>query len=268
MGLDLPAGRRAVRRAGAAASGLGRQRADNLRSAYQAARPGVAGGVLLSFVTAGVVGIVNITVPAFLEAPRASGYGGAASVLQSGIDLLPFAAANTAAGYVSGRLTRRLSPSVIAIVTLCLESLGLALLAGLHHTATQVVILVAVVGAGHGGTLAAEYVLLTLAARPAEAGPAAGLGSAAAGVSGAVATAAITPVLMMRLVQGRSDDAARSRRILPRLAVRRSAGCRRGHRDSGPGAAGSRRGRAASRRRLSRTLPGRQRCGPGWASVP
>jgi len=164
-------------------------------------RPGVAGGVLLFLITAGVVGIVNITVPAFLEAPPASGYGGAASVLQSGVDLLPFAAAITAAGYVSGRLTRRLSPSVIAIVTLCLEALGLVLLAGLHHTAAQVVILVALVGAGHGGTLAAEYVLLTRAVRPAEAGPAAGLGSAVAGISGAVATAAITPVLVIRLVR-------------------------------------------------------------------
>jgi MFS family permease len=165
------------------------------------ARPGVIGGILLFVVTSAAVSIVNITVPAFLEAPPAGSYGAAATVLESGVDLVPFAAAITVAGYIAARLTRRLPPSVIAAVTLCCEALGLGLLAGFHHQVVTVVILVGVVGAGHGGTVAAEYVMLTRAARRAEAGAAAGLGSAAGGISGAVAVAAVTPVLVMRLVR-------------------------------------------------------------------
>jgi MFS family permease len=165
------------------------------------ARPGVSGGILLFVVTSAAVSVVNITVPAFLEAPPVAGYGVAATVLESGVDLVPFAVAITVAGYIAARLTRRLPPSAIAAVTLCCEALGLGLLAGFHHQVVTVVILVGVVGVGHGGTLAAEYVMLTRAARRAEAGAATGLGSAAGGLSGAVAVAAITPVLVSGLVR-------------------------------------------------------------------
>ncbi len=66
------------------------------------ARPGVAAGVVLFMLTAATVGVVNLTVPSFLEAPRAAGHGTGASVLGAGLDMLPFAAAITIAGYFAG----------------------------------------------------------------------------------------------------------------------------------------------------------------------
>ena len=164
------------------------------------ALPGVGGGTLLFVVTAATVGVVNLTVPAFLEAPSAAGYGTAASVLTAGLDLLPFALAITAAGLLAGRLARRVPARVIAVGTLACEALALALLAGFHHTGAQVVIFLAVFGAGHGGTLAVEYVLLTGAVPPAAAGGVTGVASAADGVSGAVASAVTTALLAASLV--------------------------------------------------------------------
>jgi MFS family permease len=164
------------------------------------ALPGVIGGTVLFFVTSATVGVINLTVPAFLQAPAADGYGAAASVLDAGLDLLPFAAAITAAGFVAGRLIRLVPARLIAVATLGCEAVALGLLAGFHHTAAQVVILLAVFGAGHGGTLAVEYVLLTRAVPAAAAGPAVGVASAAAGVSGAAASAVTTALLTSRLV--------------------------------------------------------------------
>jgi MFS family permease len=164
-------------------------------------RPGVAAGVILFLLTAATVGIVNLTVPPFLEAPPAAGYGAGASVLRAGLDMLPFAAAITIAGYLAGRLGQRVRPQAIAVAGLLVEALALGLLAGFHHGEGQVITLVAIFGAGHGALVAAEFIAITRTVHPADAGAAAGLGSAVSGISGAVATAVITAVLAGRLIR-------------------------------------------------------------------
>jgi MFS family permease len=165
------------------------------------ALPGVADGTVLFIVTAATVAIVNLTVPQFLEAPAAAGYGGGASVLDAGLDLLPFALAITVSGYLAGRLARRVSPRLVAVVTLGCEALALGLLAGPRPSTAVVVILIALFGVGHGGTLAVEYVLLTDAVPAPAAGGATGLACAADGVSGAVASAVTTALLAATLVR-------------------------------------------------------------------
>ena len=81
-------------------------------------RPGVAAGVVLFLLTAATVGIINLTVPSFLETPPAAGYGAGASVLAAGLDMLPFAATITIAGYLAGRLAQRVRPLAIAVAGL------------------------------------------------------------------------------------------------------------------------------------------------------
>ena len=93
------------------------------------ARPGVAVGAAFILVTACTVGIVNLTVPSFLEAPPAAGDGDGASVLTAGLDMLPFAVAITLAGYLAGGWRRLLGPRPIGAAGLCAEALGLGLLA-------------------------------------------------------------------------------------------------------------------------------------------
>jgi len=162
------------------------------------ARPGVAVGAAFILVTACIVGIVNLTVPSFLEAPSAAGYGDGASVLIAGLYMLPFAVAITLAGYLAGRLAGLLGPRRIGAAGLCAEALGLGLLAGCAHSAGQVAAYVAIIGVGHGCLIAAAYIVLTQDVPQREAGAAAGFGSAVSGVSGAVASAVITPILASR----------------------------------------------------------------------
>jgi MFS family permease len=122
-------------------------------------------------------------------------------VLDAGLALVPFALTITIAGFLAGRLTRRAPAPLVAAVTLGWEALALGLLATFHHAAAEVVLLIAAFGIGHGGTLAAQYVLLSQAVPPEAAGAAAGLASAVAGVSGAVASAVTTALLTSRLVR-------------------------------------------------------------------
>jgi len=165
------------------------------------ARPGVAGGIMLFLVTEATVSVINLTVPSFLEAPATAGYGAAASVLDTGLAMLPFSLTITVAGFLAGRLAARASPRLIAVAGLTCEAVALGLLTGFDHSAAQVVILVAVFGAGHGATVAAMFVLLTRAVPAAAAGPAAGLASAGSGISGAVLSAVTTVLLTSRLVR-------------------------------------------------------------------
>ena len=162
------------------------------------ARPGVAVGAAFILVTACTVGIVNLTVPSFLEAPPTAGYGDSASVLTAGLDMLPFAAAITLAGYLAGRLAQPRGPRIIGAAGLCAEALGLGLLVRFPHSTVEVAAFVAIIGAGHGCLIAAAYIAITQDVPPREAGAAAGFGSAVSGVSGAVASAVITPVLASR----------------------------------------------------------------------
>jgi MFS family permease len=176
------------------------RRADPLVRLGALALPGVVGGTLLFLVTAATVAILNLTVPAFLEAPVAAGYGTAASVLSAGLDLLPFALAITVTGFLVGRLGSRLPARVVAVFTLACEALALVLLSVFHNAGDQVVTLVAIFGVGHGGTLAAEYVLLTEAVPAASVGGTTGIATGIDGISGSVASAVTTALLATRLV--------------------------------------------------------------------
>jgi len=166
--------------------------------------PGVAGGTLLYLTTAATVAIINLTVPSFLQAPVAAGYGANASVLGAGLYLLPFALAITVAGLAAGRLARRVPARLIAVAALSCEALALGLLAGFHQGTAAVVILIAVFGIGHGAALSAEYLLLTGTVPAAAAGAAVGLATAVDGISGSAVSAVVTALLATGLVRAAS----------------------------------------------------------------
>jgi MFS family permease len=175
--------------------------ADPLLQLVVLRRRGVAAGAILFFVSAGTVGVVNLTIPSFLQAPPAVGYGAGASVLTSGLYILPAAAVITVSAALTGRLLRRVAPRDCAVASLLVETVAFGLLIGFHHSAAEVVLLVALFGAGHGGAVTCEFVLITASAQPDEAGTAVSLGGAVSGIGGAVATAAITPILLTAVVR-------------------------------------------------------------------
>jgi MFS family permease len=163
-------------------------------------RPGVIAGGIIYAITAGTVGIVNATIPSFLQTPAAAGYGMGASVLRSGLYMVPFALLIAGIAHLSGHLTQLVSPRVFTIASLAVETIALLLMVKYHHSGLQVVLIMALFGAGYGMTLATAYIMIVRSVRPAEAGAAAGIGGTYAQVGGAVVTAILTSLLVAKLV--------------------------------------------------------------------
>jgi MFS family permease len=157
-------------------------------------RRGVTSGCLLFALLGGTLTVINLTVPGLLEAPRSAG-GFGASVLGAGLSMLPFCAAMIPAAYVSSRLLRRYPPRLIVAVSLAVEVTALGLLSVAHGSASEVVLLSALFGIGHGGLLASVYALVVRGARTGEAGTSAGLGGVGSSAAGAIMAAVITAVL-------------------------------------------------------------------------
>jgi MFS family permease len=157
-------------------------------------RPGVTAGCLLFALLGGTFTVINVTVPGFLEAPPAAG-GFGASVLRAGLSMVPFTAAMTPAAYVTSRLLRRSGPRLIVAASLAIEVIALGLLGILHHSVSEVVLLSALFGVGHGGLLASVYALVVRGAHADEAGTSAGLGGVGSSGAGAVVAAVATALL-------------------------------------------------------------------------
>jgi MFS family permease len=163
-------------------------------------RPGVAVGCALDALLAGTVGIINVTVPSFFATPAGATYGFGASVLRSGVYLLPFAATITASAFVCGRLVNR-DPRAVASVSFLAEFVALALLVIFHHGALEMVLIMALFGLGHGGLLVTVYALTQRSVRPDEAGTTSAISGTSASVGGAIVTAVVTALLVRRLVR-------------------------------------------------------------------
>jgi hypothetical protein len=142
----------------------------------------------------GTFTVINVTVPAFLEAPRAAG-GFGASVLGTGLSMVPFALMMAPAAYVTSGLLRRCGPRLIVAASLAIEVIALGLLCPLHHSVAEVVLLSALFGVGHGGLLSSVYALVVRGAHTDEAGTSAGLGGIGSSLAGAVVSAVATVLL-------------------------------------------------------------------------
>jgi len=165
-------------------------------------RPLVAVGLALCAAMGATTGILNITVPPFVEAPAGAGYGFGDSVLEAGLVMLPAAAAITAAGLAGGLLARRLaSARSIAVAGMVLEAASMSLLAAFHHSLGEVVPIVALFGVGHGSMVFSSYSIVVRAVARRDAGTVTGLTGIASGIGGAVATAGATSLLVSRLVE-------------------------------------------------------------------
>jgi MFS family permease len=157
-------------------------------------RPGIASGCLLFALLGATFTVINVTVPAFVEAPHAAG-GFGASVLAAGLSMVPFSVAMAPAAYVTSRLLRRCGPRPIIVAGLAIEVVALGLLGTLHHSVPEVILLAALFGVGYGGLLPPVYALIVRGAHADEAGTSAGLGGVGSSVAGAI-VAAVAPALL------------------------------------------------------------------------
>ncbi len=111
-------------------------------------------GVVTADVTAVLAGVgmylLLSLVTRYMQTPRASGYGLGASVLTTGLVLIPFSAASLLSQRVAARLLQRLRPALILALA-CLPVLAsLLMLAWDRHGLVQLLIVMGVAGLGVG----------------------------------------------------------------------------------------------------------------------
>jgi EmrB/QacA subfamily drug resistance transporter len=146
--------------------------------------------ILLTNATALIAGFAMfgsfVLVPQFVSAPETSGYGFGASATVAGLYLLPASIVMFFAGPLAGMLGRRYGskwPLALGLALVAVAALGLATL---HDEPLDVIVAMALLGAGVAASFAAMAALITENVRPTETGIATGMNTVMRTVGGVI----------------------------------------------------------------------------------
>jgi EmrB/QacA subfamily drug resistance transporter len=124
--------------------------------------------------------------PQFTQQPTSTGYGFGASVLQSGLLLLPMTAGVMSTGPLAGPISRRWGSKAATVWGSAISAGGLVVIAVFHESVWQVVVGLAIFGVGIGLSFAALGNLIVEAVDPHETGAAGGMNTVMRMIGGAV----------------------------------------------------------------------------------
>jgi MFS family permease len=136
-------------------------------------------------------------VPAFLQGPRGSGYGFAATISESGLILLPMSVASFAGGALSSRLAKRFGARPVVASGLLLGALPWLAIAFASTHVWQAIAALVVLGAANGLVFAGMANMVIDAVPAYQTGVASGVNTNIRTIGGAVGTAALASVLAL-----------------------------------------------------------------------
>ncbi|HEY2637509.1 MAG TPA: MFS transporter [Solirubrobacteraceae bacterium] len=136
-----------------------------------------------------------ILLPQFVQVPTSTGYGFGASVVGSGLFLLPSAATMLVAGPLSGRMADRVGSRVPPILGTMFSAVAFALLVVEHSSKLSVYLASAILGLGIGLAFAAMANLIVESVRQDQTGVATGINTIARTLGGSVGTQILAAVL-------------------------------------------------------------------------
>ena len=124
--------------------------------------------------------------PQFAQQPESTGYGFGASIVQSGLFLLPLTMGVIAVGLSAGRIARRWGSKAATVVGSALTAVSLFLLTFAHAAPWQAVVCLGIFGLGIGLAFAALGALIVEAVEPQQTGAAGGMNTVARTIGGAL----------------------------------------------------------------------------------
>jgi MFS family permease len=127
-----------------------------------------------------------IVFPQFAQLPKSTGFGFGASVVVSGLYLLPSTVGMTIVGLAAGRIARRFGSKRAAIAGSALTGAAFALLAAAHAHPYDMLASAAVMGLGIGLAFAALGNLVVQAVAPEQTGAAGGMNTVMRTIGGAI----------------------------------------------------------------------------------
>ena len=134
--------------------------------------------------------------PEFLQTPRSAGYGFGSSITESGLLLLPLSVFMFIFGSWSGRLSARFSAKAVLVVGSLITIATFVLLTVAHHHKWEILLAMAIQGAGFGLVYAAMSSLVVQAVPPEQTGVASGMNTNIRTIGGSIGAAVMSSIVV------------------------------------------------------------------------
>lgn len=137
--------------------------------------------------------------PEFVQTPRAAGYGFGASIIRSGLMLLPSTFAMFAVGMFAGWLTRRAGGKTLVVAGCLTGCIAMATLAFAHKYQWQIYVSNGLLGVGFGLAFPAMSALVVAAVPTSQTGVASGMNANIRTLGGSIGSAVMASIVTARL---------------------------------------------------------------------
>ena len=138
--------------------------------------------------------------PEFVQTPRAAGYGFGASIVRSGLMLLPSSFTMFGVGVFAGRLARRVGGKALVVAGCLIGSAAMAMLAFAHAYPWQIYVSNGLMGVGFGLAFPAMSALVVAAVPASQTGVASGMNANIRNLGGSIGSAAMASIVASRLL--------------------------------------------------------------------
>ena len=138
--------------------------------------------------------------PEFVQTPTSTGYGFGASIIQSGLFLLPLTVTMFLGGLFSGRIAATVGSKAAVIAGSTASTGAYLLLAFAHHQAWQIYLASTLLGIGLGLAFSAMSNLIVQAVPPAQTGVASGMNANIRTIGGAIGAAVMSSIVASQIL--------------------------------------------------------------------
>ena len=139
-------------------------------------------------------------IPQFLQTPSSNGYGFGASIIQSGLYLLPLTVTMFIVGMLSGRIAAAIGSKAAVVIGSVFSLFGYLILAFAHTHPWEIYTASALLGIGIGLAFAAMSNLIVQAVPPAQTGVASGMNANIRTIGGAIGAGIMSSIVTSTLL--------------------------------------------------------------------
>jgi predicted MFS family arabinose efflux permease len=137
--------------------------------------------------------------PAFVQTPRAAGYGFGASITVGGLMLLPSGFTMFAAGVLAGSLTKRYGGKALVVAGCLFGTVSMAMFAFAHSQEWEIYVATAILGVGFGLAFSAMSANVVAAVPADQTGVATGMNANIRTIGGSIGAAVMASIVTAKL---------------------------------------------------------------------
>jgi EmrB/QacA subfamily drug resistance transporter len=139
--------------------------------------------------------------PEFVQTPKSTGYGFGASIIQSGLFLLPLTVTMFIFGLLSGRIAATIGSKAAVIIGSIASTAAYLVLAFAHSEAWEIYLASTLLGVGLGLAFSAMSNLIVQAVPPAQTGVASGMNANIRTIGGAIGAAIMSSIVASEILR-------------------------------------------------------------------